>query len=243
MILTQSARILDFNQRTGRGGVHAVEPTVDVRDDGPPPLGASCAQDMREDDAVGAENNPITTLEELLIMVNRQRTGGGQRTPGNRRAAGGDRQPRGGIDRQTTRAPRKCANCGKEHEARICPHPAVLREQRACWTCGKQGHSSKDCPSKPQRSAVKAVEDQLPFFGGACAVVDADGYRQPRRPGRPQPRGATLGDFMKTPTRNGFAGLMDEGDLTTTTTTGAAVSKERTSATTTNYENHNYEHY
>ena len=131
LILTQSARILDLQRRTGRGGVHAVEPTVGY-DPAMPPLGASCAQEMREDDLLMADNNPISSPEGLLAMVNRQRAGGASGRPNRpqqRSAAGGDRQPRGDSDRP--RAPRKCANCGKEHEARICPHPAVPREQRA----------------------------------------------------------------------------------------------------------------
>ena len=72
LILTQSARILDLNRRTGRGGVHAVEPTVGY-EPAMPPLGASCAQEMRDDDLLMADNNPISSLEELLAMVNRQR--------------------------------------------------------------------------------------------------------------------------------------------------------------------------
>ena len=149
-------------------------------------------------------------------MVGRKRGAASQRSPQQRPQQRGDRQPRGDSDRP--RAPRKCANCGKKHEARICPHPAIPRKQRACWTCGKQAHSNKDCPSKPQRSAVKAIEDQLPFVGGAFAVADVDGYRQPRRPGRPQPRGATLGDFVIAPTRNRFAGMERDVEPTTATT-------------------------
>ena len=164
-----------------------------------PPLGASAAQEQFEEDN---SDNPIPSLEELLAMVNKQRAGGFQRrgAAGPVGAPGGRQQQRG--DSERPRGPRKCANCGKEHEQRACPHPAVPREQRACWTCGKQGHASRDCPDKKKgRDPIKAIEDALPFFGGSAnCVVDSDGYKQSRRPARPMPRGATLQDFIKTPT-------------------------------------------
>ena len=39
-----------------------------------PPLGTSAAEDQREDDA--EDFNPISSVEELLAMVNRQRAAG-----------------------------------------------------------------------------------------------------------------------------------------------------------------------
>ena len=152
-------------------------------------------------------------------MVNKQRSGGFQRrAPAGGGGAGRATSQRERGDGDRPRAPRKCANCGKEHEARTCPHPAVPRDQRACWTCGKQGHSNKDCPNRAQRNAVKAIEDQIPFFG-QFGLVDADGYRAVRPRGRPAPRGATLGDFVKTPTRNRFAGIASETEDDSTITT------------------------
>jgi hypothetical protein len=201
LILTQSARIVDLARRQGRGGVHAVARSD--QEDGPPPLGTSAAEDMREDD----ENNPISSLEELLAMVNRQRTGGSGRPQQRRTQQQEQRRPQAGA---AQRPPRKCANCGLEHEQRICPHPPVPREERKCWTCGKGGHASRDCPEKKRGPAIKAIEDQLPFFGANCVIEDSDGYRPARRPARPTPRGITLQDFIKTPTQNRFASMARE---------------------------------
>ena len=209
-VLTQASRILDLDRRQRRGGVNAVVPDHEPQ---MPPLGTSAAEDQREDDE--ADTNPISSLEELLAMVNRQRTNGGgrpQRQP-QRQAPGGARDP-------AKRPPRKCANCGLEHEARVCPHPAVAREDRKCWTCGRGGHASRDCPDKKRGAAIKAIEDQLPFFGakptgGAMAVTErGDGFTPVRMRGttaRPAPRGATLVDFIATPTQNRF-GCMTTDD-------------------------------
>ena len=72
-ILTQSARITDFNRRAGRGGVHAVGEAAQD-------LGANAVEDAAMHEHLRAsgddENNPIPSLEELLAMVNRQRAGG-----------------------------------------------------------------------------------------------------------------------------------------------------------------------
>ncbi len=76
--------------------------------------------------------NPNSYLEELLDMVSRTRTAGFQQRDRRPGAGAPTRrpQPRGDGDRQ--RAPRKCANCGKEHEQRACPHPPVAVADRAC---------------------------------------------------------------------------------------------------------------
>ena len=96
-ILVQSARVLGLERRR-RGGVNA----INEQEDRPPPLGTSAAEDEAED------GNPITSLEDLLAMVNRSRQRpGGQRGDKQERRQG----PRGDGDRQ--RGPRKCANCGK----------------------------------------------------------------------------------------------------------------------------------
>ena len=193
-ILTQSARIVDLNRRQGRGGAHAVMGSEEPM----PPLGTSAAEDQREDDA--EDFNPISSVEELLAMVNRQRAAGqGRQQPYQQRR---QRPQQAGA---AARPPRKCANCGQEHEARICPHPAVAKEDRKCWTCGKSGHASRDCPDKKNRSAVKAIEERLPFFG---AVTDSsDGFRAPKKTARPTPSHITLKDFMKTSTFNRFKGI------------------------------------
>ena len=66
-----------------------------------------------------------------------------------------------------TRPPRKCANCGESHEARVCPNPAVAVEDRKCWTCGLK-HMSRDCPQKGKVMGrpVNAIED------GPIAAID-----------------------------------------------------------------------
>ena len=123
-VLTQSARIVDLDKNLSRrraGGVHAVD---NQRDDSqPPPLGKNMREDEEEDEM---NLNPISSLEELLAMVNRTRAAGFQQRDRRPGAGAPTRrpQPRGDGDRQ--RAPRKCANCGKEHEQRACP---ILRSQ------------------------------------------------------------------------------------------------------------------
>ena len=148
-------------------------------------------------------------------MVNKARAGGGRN---DRRAPTGgrpQRPPRGDGDRP--RAPRKCANCGKEHEQRACPHPSVSVADRPCWTCGKKGHPSAQCPSKADRSPIKAIEDALPFFGNHIkAVYDNDGFRPPKKTWRPVQRGASLLDFIPTETRNRF-GIIEEPEAVATT--------------------------
>jgi len=141
-------------------------------------------------------------------MVNRARTGGGARP--DRRQNGQRQDPkqqkRGDSDRP--RQPRKCANCGKEHEQRACPLPPVAVADRACWTCGKKGHSNRDCPDRA-KGAVKAIEDIIPFFGTIRAVTDD--FIAAKKVVRPTPRGASLGDFVPTATRNRFGVMSEEG--------------------------------
>ena len=200
-VLTQASRILDLDRRTRRGGVNAIAHSQNQEDNAQmPALGSSAAEDQREDDE-DAGRNPISSLEELLAMVNKQRANAGGRTQRWRPQAQAPTANGAGK-----RPPRKCANCGLEHEARICPHPAVAREDRKCWTCGKSGHASRDCPDKKARTpAIKAIEDQLPFFGAHMVAEQSDGFKvATRRAARPVPRGATLQDFIPTPTQNRF---------------------------------------
>ena len=153
-------------------------------------------------------------------MVNKAR-GGGLRRPDRRQGGGGgggrpDRRPqqRGDGDRQ--RSPRKCANCCKDHEQRACPHPAIAVADRACWTCGKKGNSSAQCPGTQAKGNIKAIEDAiLPFFGTCNAVMDKDGFSTAKKVVRPTPRGATLGDFVPTATRNRFSAMEDDHSATT----------------------------
>lgn len=125
-----------------------------------PPLGPSAADDQREDD--DEDINPISALEGLLAMVDTARAGGGartdRRTPGQRQ----NTRPQRRGDGDRVRTPRKCANCGGEHEQRACPLSSVAVADRACWSCGEKGRSPRDCPDKgAQRNAINAIEDAV----------------------------------------------------------------------------------
>ena len=138
--------------------------------------------------------------EEVLAAVQRFQKRTGKRPPPRaqpKRAAADGARPT-----------RKCPNCGKEHVETRCPHPAVAIADRACWTCGKKGHSGRDCPQKnkenhkPQNGSVKAIEDaapgardaRMPFFGDRENYLlddkETPGFT-PVRP-RPAPRQAVL---------------------------------------------------
>ena len=194
-ILAQSARIISLRRK---GGANNVNNVAGGEDD---PGG--------DDEQPEDDNNPISSVEDLIAAVNMMRKQNWKRPP---KAQGGQPQgQRGGQagDQAARRSPRKCANCGKEHEQRTCPLPPVPVSERLCWTCGKKNHSSRECPEKKNgKNGIKAVEDAIPFFGQfANAVHDDEGYRIPKKTAkvRPTPRGATLGDFIKpTPTKNRF---------------------------------------
>ena len=133
--------------------------------------------------------------EEMIAAITRfqnRRTntrGAPQRTPPQTAVA--DRQGK------TDRPPRRCANCGETHVELKCPHPEVARDKRKCWTCGKENHSSRDCPDKAKR-AIKAIEDAptIPFFGSLVgAVYDEDGFTKAKKTFRPSPTPFTVADF------------------------------------------------
>ena len=223
LVLTQTSRIL-FNRRRGGGGcVRGLEfgpaapstQETDSADDG-----------ALEDLLIMAQNG---SREEVLAAVQRfqKRTGNGPRRPPPRA------QPkRAAAD--GARPTRKCPNCGKEHVETRCPHPAVAIADRACWTCGKKGHSGRDCPQKnkenhkPQNGSVKAIEDaapgardaRMPFFGDRENYLlddkETPGFT-PVRP-RPAPRQAVLGDFVRykpVTLRNQFDNLRVAEDFST----------------------------
>ncbi len=125
----------------------------------------------------------------------------------------------------------------------------MVRDKRPCWTCGKPGCIAATCPAKPKvgkgggkgggnRSAVKAIEDALPFFGlqdgqgpGVQAAV-TDGFQVAKRTFKPTPRMASLADFVKTNDRNTFGLLAKDRqryNTTTTTTTDASASTQTAS--------------
>ena len=111
----------------------------------------------------------------------------------------------------------KCANCGGDHERRQCTKAEVPMSERPCHGCGEKGHISRNCPKRQQRF-VKAV-DEAPaatappgpvIFGcvdfADCSKSNADkarmglppGFSVPRKAAKPNPRGATLGEFVLT---------------------------------------------
>ena len=228
LVLTQTSRIL-FNRRRGAGGgVHGVEL-------GPPndPKSEADGGDTGalEDLANLAQNG---SREELLASVQRfQRRTGGRPPP----RAQPKRTARAAPD--GARAPRKCPNCCQEHPETRCPHPAIAAADRPCWTCGKKGHTSRDCPQKksenqrPQSGSVKALEDaprdaRMPFFGNRENYLiddeETSGFIPVRS--RPAPRQAVLGDFIKpkpVTVRNSFAVLEDEHGADQTITRNNSV--------------------
>ena len=99
--------------------------------------------------------NSKEELDQMyLAAVNRfsgrGRPGGAQR-----------RQPPRNAPRQVAgdRPPKKCTNCGGEHDITNCPKPMVDRAQRPCWVCNKVGHLGRDCPQK-KTQPIKAVTEQ-----------------------------------------------------------------------------------
>ena len=73
-VLTQSARMVDLGKRQGqrRGGIHAFDGREEPQSQ-LPPLGASMREEAEEDE----RENPISSLEGLLAMVNKARANGG----------------------------------------------------------------------------------------------------------------------------------------------------------------------
>ena len=215
LVLTHTSRIF-FNRRRGAGGgVHGVE------------LGPPAESRSETDGADGSAFEDLASLaqngsrEELLAAVQRfQRRTGGRPPP----RAQPKRTARAAPD--GARALRKCFNCCQEHSETRCPHPAIAAADRPCWTCGKKGHTSRDCPQKksenqrPQSGSVKALEDaprdaRMPFFGNRENYLiddeETSGFIPVRS--RPAPRQAVLGDFIKpkpVTVRNSFAVLEGE---------------------------------
>ena len=131
------------------------------------------------------------TRDDLVAYV--QRNGG---NPGERR------QPRGSGGNGASagaRAPRKCPNCGEEHNELKCPHPLVDFKDRPCWKCAKKNHVAKDCKEK-----IAVVGEGAEKRAGSLHTGDAlrrlsalnDGFSAPHRPARPMQQKATLDDFI-----------------------------------------------
>ena len=152
-------------------------------------------------------NNAGSTVEEIIAALQRYGRNGVRRPTGPRTATREDRRDRTATreDRRDDRPPRKCPNCGKVHADRKCPEPPVPLEKRKCWGCGEAGHTSAECPLKKGKP-LKALEDgPIPFFGHVGMVLDEDGFQTVRKGARPQPRPATLGDFVDANTFNAIS--------------------------------------
>ena len=150
----------------------------------------------------------IAELEELLAVMKR------------RNGPGGDSRNRG---------PRKCANCGGEHEGLKCPHPPVPVSERKCWTCGKTGHSNADCPqrkSKQQnngkndgRKGIKSLEEELEGYFQRLATVTTPpspgDFQRPKKTvkSRPMPQGTNIGDHIDKAMNGGKYGFHLLGSL------------------------------
>ncbi len=144
---------------------------------------------------------------DLVAAIQRFQRGGGGRF--QRRSPGGapSPPPRPAEDRP----PRKCPNCGKTHAGR-CTAAPVSPADRPCWTCGKKGHVSRNCPDKKREgSAIEAIEDRRGDEVQACFnVTDEEDFktaasrRRATTTGRPMPTTPTLGDFID---KNKFAAL------------------------------------
>ncbi len=140
--------------------------------------------------------NSISSMEDLVAMVkrfhgqnrtrvarrdDRRREGGGQQ---DQRRPGGVGQPGGQRDRR----PRRCPNCGQEHESLKCPKPPVAIADRKCWSCNKAGHTSARCPEKrASAGAIRTVEERT-WLGDTNAIIDDEGFKKVVHGGRPRPR-------------------------------------------------------
>ena len=109
----------------------------------------------------------------------------------------------------------KCANCGEDgHSAGACKKPWLPLEQRRCHGCGEKGHISRNCPKKQARTraagAVHEPESEQPAFFGC--IQCAEDFQPAKKVVKPQPKGATLADFIPTATYNKFACLATKNE-------------------------------
>ena len=186
MVLVQSARIL-FDRNRSKPGVHAVDEYRAHDGDN--------NDEHHDDETVGN----MDSLEDVIAFIkkfgNPRRQDRSRQERQRQSTERDDRRPRQDAGRDD-RPPRKCPNCDKTHPERRCPEPPVALSDRKCWQCNKKGHNSSACPEK-KRPAIKAIEDApAPFFGYLNMVSDANEFQPVRNGVRPQPRGATLADFL-----------------------------------------------
>ncbi len=200
MVLVQSAQVLLDQKKLP---VHAVnaEPS-----------------EIEDDDHAFFDMNilqGVSNMEDLINVVDKWKQRRGRQaqrsTLGSRQQSRAPSQLRPAPATET-RPPRKCPNCNEEHASTRCPKPPIAVEDRTCWSCGKKGHSSRQCPSKKTVGAVNEDSDSLRGF----FVVDNEGFQgvQPRggrRPPRPTPMSRTLGSFIDATMWDAFSEKSTEG--------------------------------
>ena len=200
MVLVQSAQVLLDQKKLP---VHAVnaEPS-----------------EIEDDDHAFFDMNilqGVSNMEDLINVVDKWKQRRGRQaqrsTLGSRQQSRAPSQLRP-APATGTRPPRKCPNCNEEHASTRCPKPPIAVEDRTCWSCGKKGHSSRQCPSKKTVGAVNEDSDSLRGF----FVVDNEGFQgvQPpggRRPPRPTPMSRTLGSFIDATMWDAFSEKSTEG--------------------------------
>ncbi len=130
----------------------------------------------------------IQSVEDFILAFrkfnNKGRTGPPRGPP---------RGPPSGPPKGPPRTP-KCPNCGGEHEKTACKLPMLPISKRKCWTCGKEGCSSRTCPQRKKGNVqtVEEPEDEMHCFGLAT-VTD---WQPVKRGNKPTPQGAKLADFI-----------------------------------------------
>ena len=139
----------------------------------------------------------VNNVDDLVAAFQKRSSSKGNRT----RPDASRKQPA-----DLLRNPRKCPNCGETHPERVCPKPSVAVSDRKCWTCGKPGHSSSQCPNRKAPGGLKALTDIRAVDAVEAALarpmfhVD-HGFQEPtrtarHRTGRPMPTKPTLADFV-----------------------------------------------
>ena len=190
LVVAASAKILNI-QRPQRG-IHQV---ASEQQDIPARMPANMEpQDLAMFEGVSNAEDLTAAFQKYKNMKGNNGGGNGGLRP--RR----DTRQRDARQESGDRSLRKCANCGKEHAARVCPEPPVPVDQRRCWTCGEK-HMARDCPQKGKNNgrAAKAIQDVpiasinpddliAPF--GCISVVDHEGcqmvpHRRHRRTFKP----------------------------------------------------------
>ena len=197
MVKTQAARTL-LNRR--RLPVHALGE------------GSLAEAHAHAPGAVTEPSNSLSAIEELLAAFRRGDKGRGK--GGGAATRGDDNRGRG----DDNGGPRKCPNCTKEHKELKCPYPKVEVKDRACWTCGKTGHSSANCPDKKTANrSLKTVEEELADIitrlgcvdhapGPLSAVARPEGFEAYRKTFKPRHDARTfcVGDYLS---KNRFGAL------------------------------------